>query len=555
MQADNKWKDAFGKRLYDYEEAPLPETWNKINKEIKPARYRWWFWLPLLPLLVLLPWAIKNGKVNFDSASTGKTVALQPENRQPSLAGRPVNTTGQIAAKPNKGAGTNAISGPTESKSNPTQAGEQEKHNPANGLVETNVAVGETHLATVPVKPEKVKLPSLLLLPGSVKKPSPETAVSGKNSEKANPESQPNSGYLANTTKKNSSKLEENTSKKPAVVSAVSAAESPAQNLQNGMNSIEKAGITNISKTTNQIIANGESTFKHQEIAGTHNPDKEAGQQAQLAAGKENLQENNGLSNEVPAASLNPANQDSAILQPVIKPTDLSLNASADSAETKPETRSKKWAFALYATPQYAYQRVLANRQDEVMVLQMNNMNNFTSERLGFETGISTRYFISEKVQLNAGLQFTQLSQVISYSTASDFADSVVSYDQNGSVAMQVYNRQNQQQVNFRHYMVGAFLGGQYLLFDQLQVAAGLGSNIILQTRKEAETLLAPIEKVCPYVSVGFKYGWQLSEALTLEAGPVMQYYLQPVQQRAAPIAARPTTFGLNIGLQYRGKK
>src|SRR5687768_14200303 len=76
MQADKKWEDSVGKRLYDFEGEPSPQSWDKINQRIQPKRKpRWWLWLPALLLFIALPLTFYFNSDNLLTQKENKNLA------------------------------------------------------------------------------------------------------------------------------------------------------------------------------------------------------------------------------------------------------------------------------------------------------------------------------------------------------------------------------------------------------------------------------------------------------------------------------------------------
>ncbi|KAA9345583.1 hypothetical protein [Adhaeribacter soli] len=554
MPAENKWNDALGKRLYDFEEAPLPETWSKISGELKPRRYRWWLWLPLIPLLISLPWVLKFTVI--EKHEVGLEQKNNPKSEENLAFLQPANGT-ENSPSENK-TGSIASNQPAPVSPKELTSGSDQQTNSGNPDKNTVDEIGKN--VTPNRQAEKPAYRPLVVIPGvaairETEDMEEENSISEKPKKKIL-----SKGLIAHARRKDA---------KPTLASKSLNPEESKDNTtvpdqkENSGNSVSAGGILQpaiafnrnakkdqagkaLNGSPDELKTENNAGFTVQEI---NSENKENGAATQDS--KSSLGELSGLA---------PVQNEAAKQDSVIKPISLAANLTQDSSENKtrkqPVKTNNKWAFITYGTPQIAYQRVLANRQDNLMVVKMNHMNAYSSERLGYELGLRSRYYLSENLQLEAGLHFGQLTQSINLTTKATLADSAVVQQQpNGSVAMQVHNRQQKQQVIFRYYLGGVYLGANYVLLPKLHFNAGLGANTLLQYKNETEGFDPEITRVAPYVTAGFKYNWQLGRDFTLQAGPVMQYYLQAFQRGNTPISAKPTTFGLSIGIQYRRQK
>jgi hypothetical protein len=550
MQAENNWKDQLGKRLYDYEEEPLPDTWSKIEKDLKPSRFRWWLWLPLVPLLISLLWLENSsGLANEEKAGeqtiTGNTtpaekiqVAAKPKRSDISAQAEPgISKTGNIVQP--------EIS--SEQANNKLSAEKPKTGNAAlvNGIAESN---GPAFISpTSKVKPgsfrdKPVKAKAVIIAavrPRPIKKQYSPIAES-KIIEATNTSV---SGKLAATNgSKNAGTFEDKKqnrkNKEKEKATSLNIGKDKISSPASGGNTA--SGPTG---TLNQTSANnlpGNKPVLNTPVAG-------------VSIYSQAVQTESEIS-EIPKENL-ALNQTTETLPVTLDSVSKTRPTSPDSSNKPNNSAARKWSVLVYGSPQYAIQRVMANRNDQIMVLKMNNLNEYSSERLGYEFGFRGQYGLTEKVELEAGFQFAHLTQYLTFTTATGPADSTVVAQNNNQLGIQVYNRQEQQQYLFRYYLAGAFAGANYTVLPRLALSGGAGLNYVLRTESGQESISAPVSKLNPYLTIGLKYSWKLNENLTLQAGPTMQYYLKPLQKDEAPLCAKPTTFGFTVGIQFQRKK
>jgi hypothetical protein len=188
------------------------------------------------------------------------------------------------------------------------------------------------------------------------------------------------------------------------------------------------------------------------------------------------------------------------------------------------------------------------------MILKLNNKNEFSSERVGYEFGVRSYFPIRENIELETGLQFARLNQKFNFTVASEFADSTVSFMQNGNVQVDVFNRQLQEQHTFKYYFGGLYAGGNFGFGSSFKLTAGAGANWILSTNPNRKTSGIESHNFNPYLSAGLLYTKPLTSSLIWQAGPTVQYYLRQTQDEKAYFGAKPTTIRFTFGIRYNAK-
>lgn len=547
MRADNNWEENVGKRLFDFEGELSPQAWQNINQRInaKP-KSRWrWLWLPAALLFIALPLAFY---LNFKTANNQLAETINaPES--PKNLGRqhPVRTPAK----------TETIGSATKEQTTlekpGTQTNPETLANSTSEIVETNQAsaVENTNLNSLPAK-DKAKT-KIKMLPGLVaennSKPITKTekahSLAGKLPKVSG-------GLLATTRKKSTTETVAKSGKKVSEVTSKQngryltpktdgelAFNNKAKNQAAGQeknNAANKPASSALAEPAKDKPANGKPVTK---IAGftdqPQNPSVNSTQEQLQVKGKA-------------AAAV-----DSAAKQALVSAPQPQTDTTQKAAETKPE-KVKKWQFSIYAAPQYTFQRVYANKTDDVMILRMNNKNEIENERMGYEFGFRSHYQLSEKVQLETGLQFSRLNQYLNFTTASHDADSSLIRQPNGDLLLEIRYREQNQKLLFKYFMGGVHVGANVRLGKQWSLAGGLGTNWLFWKNPDEETVPIGTKNFNPFVSAGLRYYRPLSNSITLTMGPTLQYYVRAIQNESAYYGSKPTTFGFSFGLLLHGK-
>ncbi|MFC5272370.1 hypothetical protein [Adhaeribacter terreus] len=539
MRVDNDWEEGIGKKLYDFEGELSPQDWANINQRLKPRRNYRYFWLPALLFFLVLPTALyfsdslswlNSEEQNLAQNSTdpvsenikneaSKTVSVQGEKPEikETVNSPAAAENGMVSGLKTHETITKDVAPISKGNSENIQTNsgnESGKNLLAGGLITTNrpsrnVAIMEKNERTEVESKERTSTGSQNI-----------AARSGNQQ----------AGTLA------FHKVEEvhaDKATKPNVSSEIQNAKTvgfSSEKLENTFVSV--AAENNSDVKENAEILNANEAINANEIAGL----------------------------ELKTTAI--AKAFSAIDFPKTLPDSLKkyLIATLPQPENQYENNDKKqdknsaskWAFSVYGMPHYTFQRVLPNQQDNISILKLQNKNAFESERFGYEFGLRAYYQLRKNLQLNVGIQAARINQHLRLQTVNLQPDSVVTELQSNSVSMQLYHTQRQQEHLFRYYFGGIFTGLNLCLSEKLDMAGGVGMNWLLQTKSTREGTAIPTSAFNPYLNLSFQYKQPLSENLTLTAGPAMQYYLKPVQDKQAFVGVKPTTIGFSVGLKFK---
>ncbi len=539
MRADNNWEDSVGKRLYDFEGDLSPQSWDKINRRIQPkTRPRWWLWLPALLVFLALPLTFYlNHKANETTQNIeGQPIAIN-ENR--------------------KGASQKESTGPVESIPNTAlQKADLKTESPANdGLKQPapeNLATAknqpihpaEDHLTPAQPSKPKTNLPQVLI--------AEEKNDRVKEGEKAEPKKlktfKPETGIIASRITKIKQKTVANSPEKPTSATASKVKGNPENAGDVKAEAIAK-NQTSASVVIGKIPENTQLALKDKNTVKPENKAEGTTGTASETSAPEN--KGSGIKPEEKQPEAIIAAQDSAGQKGNVLEEAQVAKADSDKAD---QQALRKWTFAVYGSPQYTFQRVFANTEDEIMILRMNNQNTFETERLGYEFGFRSYFPITPKADLEIGLHFARLNQCLKFTMANQVADSVTVNNSNGQLMLDVTNREIDETILFKYFFGGLYIGGNFKLNSAIHFSAGIGSNLLLWKNPNEELVPIKTNQLNPYLSAGLHYQMPLNSNLTLQAGPTLQYYLRSVQQESAYYGVKPTTVGFTFKLLFNGK-
>ncbi|MBK0402712.1 hypothetical protein I5M27_06925 [Adhaeribacter sp. BT258] len=543
MRVDKDWEEGIGKKLYDFEGELSEQAWSNINQRIKPRRDKRYFWLPALLFFMTLPTALYfTDPLSWLKSENQNLSQTSPETTVVNLENGTSKTVPVQGEKPE----LDTYQATNETAENGMVSGIKTHEANNNAAVQSSEATAKNPLINSGNKPaNNISGPGLI----AATKPSGNITVMEEN-ERSESEN-----------KAQQATERQNISARSGIQQAGALAinKPEASNANKGNRTNNASEIRNAKTVGFSTEKPGTGLAK---AMLTNNPEvKNAGLQNAENGNlvqSETSREIAWLKARVPslaggftAAEFPETLPDSLKKQLITAlPEPENQIAGKDKNQEKPSTR--KWAFAIYSAPQYTFQRVLPNQQDGISILQLENKNEFEKERLGFEFGFRAYYPVRKNLQLILGFQAARMNQYLRLHTVNTAPDSVVIKQQSNSVSMQVYNTQRQEEHLFRYYFGGIFTGMKLTLSEKLDLSGGLGLNWLLQNKTTNEKTKTPAAAFNPYLNLGLEYKQPLSQKLTLTAGPAMQYYLKPAQEKQAFIGVKPTTLGFSVGLQYK---
>ncbi len=532
MRVDKDWEEEIGKKLFDFEGELSPQDWNNINQRIKPRRNKRYYWLPALLFFLALPGAIYFTDFIDWRPNSGQQIAQIPaENSTDKTVTGSTQTVSVQGEKPNGDQDPDAVRF--------AENGIVSDEKTTATKINSNAGNVKQHAGN---EPEKEHLSPALIAASRPAKPLFATEAKKRSeSDESEKSIETTRNISAHSGSQHAGILAFNrTNKKQSAQALEKSASAELFQAETVAFSREKVNATSaVSGGFNDAaVIVSESSNTQAALVSSTKKVKEIGMLDLKATG---------------LALINfPETLPDSLKKYLIATLPDPENADENEKRIQDKKPSKNWALAVYVTPNYTFQRVLPNKKDEISILKLENKNAFETERLGFETGIRGYYQVRKNLELIFGFQAACVKQHLRLQTVNTQPDSVAVQQQGNSISMQIYNSPRAENHLFSYYFGGIFTGMNLRITEKLDLSGGLGMNWLLQTRSSGERANVAGNAFNPYLNLGLQYQQPLSQKLTLTAGPSMQYYLKPVQEKQAFIGVKPTVIGFSVGMKFK---
>jgi hypothetical protein len=225
--------------------------------------------------------------------------------------------------------------------------------------------------------------------------------------------------------------------------------------------------------------------------------------------------------------------------------------------------RSLPYSFGVYVSPRYSFIRSIPNVADSILIDQIHTENKFVRERMGYEAGLTINRTFHRKWMITSSLFFSQIKETLSFSHHSSKADSIT-WTNTGEGVIQLTPQfiSHHRQYESTFQTVGLNLGASYYYTKNnnrsLYANGSFGFNKLIHgtTRQyEAGQLIkinpAPVLQSINYrFSFGVGYAQRISRKIELTFEPTISYFLRSSFRSQAPVAIKPYTLGLSIGVR-----
>jgi hypothetical protein len=226
--------------------------------------------------------------------------------------------------------------------------------------------------------------------------------------------------------------------------------------------------------------------------------------------------------------------------------------ASAEIPAGKIKSRHKVSLYFL-AMPTFGYQRIVANRNDNVIIDNIKKVSAFSYKRLGIRAELGITYPLSSRFNITGGILYYQRKQTINYVEKVLDNSNVTSADD--------------QQVNLDPHFVYLNKSFEYELKN---MGVQLGANVVLSKNKFLHTAGGGIEfqkglnklgtdqknlsgnpSTFVFYNVYYRMQYPAEGRLRAIFQPTFNYSLYLNQDMNAPFYVKPYGFGLNFGIAY----
>jgi hypothetical protein len=206
-----------------------------------------------------------------------------------------------------------------------------------------------------------------------------------------------------------------------------------------------------------------------------------------------------------------------------------------------------KWVLGYYFSPESSFRKLSANSNFKK---QEGDRNNNEKAKIGFSTGITLGYKISNKIILSSGLYMLNVGE--KGACPSKDSTSIVNYTNNYTylgipllLGYKIGSSKFGTTIN-SGLIVTALVSAQNkgdIYYDDDYYTSG--------TKKDDDNEESPF-KIFNLVYIGnVEFNYQLYKKLSLHAGPSIKYFLTSIYKEDHPIKSKPYSLGFQAGVKY----
>ena len=211
----------------------------------------------------------------------------------------------------------------------------------------------------------------------------------------------------------------------------------------------------------------------------------------------------------------------------------LSFSAKSQTGESKP----KKFSFGVNFSPDYSYRRLYSNNPDHDFLI--NQLNDWEEPAFGFTTGLSVRYLVNKKFELESGLQYSDKTFKLDV-TKDDFE-----IPDNGLYQLDDPAIPERLTTNYHYYFLGVPLKLNYYFLQKrirIYLTTGVSADFFLDTKSKTTSIYRDRTETIEHNDNGGDYnkinltglaGFGIETALFQKIGihiePIFRYSLMPI--------------------------
>ncbi len=239
---------------------------------------------------------------------------------------------------------------------------------------------------------------------------------------------------------------------------------------------------------------------------------------------------------------------------PLILLVFLSLSVKSQTEVPNP----KKFSFGVNFSPDYSYRRLHSNNPDHDFVI--NQLNDWEEPAFGYTTGLSVRYLVNKKFELESGLQFSDKTFKLDIDR-DDFET-----PDNGLYQPDDPAIPERLTTNYHFYYLGVPVKLNYHFYQKrmrMYVSAGVSADFAIDTKSkttmkyrdrtesiERNNNGGDYNKICLSGLAGFGAETALFKRFGIRIEPVFRYSFTPMVDD--PMKEYLYSAGLNVAIFYR---
>ncbi|OJJ19999.1 hypothetical protein BKI52_16115 [marine bacterium AO1-C] len=220
--------------------------------------------------------------------------------------------------------------------------------------------------------------------------------------------------------------------------------------------------------------------------------------------------------------------------------------------------KAKNLYIKLFVSPTYNYRRLLTNKEDNVIIQEIEKNGFFSGSNLGYSAGLMLESQLSKRWSLQWGVTFTQLNDRVNYRYRSVLPDSVtVDFISANEVKISPVFNTETSRFQYQYQDLGVQLGVNYTLFARSwkhQLYLGVAANQATKTisKTDETTITENTSRFQSLLNVGYEARFQLNHRLSFYLKPTLNYYLNSINQANEAYQVKPFFTALRLGLVWR---
>ena len=220
--------------------------------------------------------------------------------------------------------------------------------------------------------------------------------------------------------------------------------------------------------------------------------------------------------------------------------------------------RSRNLFVKLFVSPTYNYRRLLSNKEDNVIIQEVESNGFFTGSNIGYSTGIMLESQLNKRWGISLGVTFTQLNDLVSYRYRNVLPDSLkVDFVAGDQIRVSPVFNIDTRSYQYQYQDIGVQMGFNYILYNQSwkhQLYLGFAANQATKTisRTDETTITENSSRFQSMINVGYEVRIQLNQRLGFYAKPMFNYYLNTVNQANEAYQVKLFFTAVRLGLVWR---
>ena len=207
--------------------------------------------------------------------------------------------------------------------------------------------------------------------------------------------------------------------------------------------------------------------------------------------------------------------------------------------------------FYFLAMPTMGYQRVEANKQDNVFIAGIHQLASFSPKRLGVRLEAGWQVPLSSRWQLSAGMLYYQRRQTINY--IEKMIDSMIVNSAGNEISLTPHFRYSDKTFEYNLNNIGLHVSINYRIAETafLQII-GTGLEVHKGLRKPSdESLMREDPSLYLFYNLYYRIQYPSTGRLKAIFQPTLNYSFYLNENVNAPFYVKPYGLGLNLGFTY----